>query len=118
MGQLLIPFIYVLAFVAVVMLIQSVASLVFSAGDQVRRVNRRLTMLQRGMKPEEVYRALVRAPSALRLGNPRLDGLYEQFCRRLKQAGITQEPLQVLAFAALGAGALWLLSLLFLATRA
>src|SRR5260221_436317 len=66
---MLTPLIYVLAFVAVVLVIQTLAGLVFSTGDRNRRVNRRLSLLQSGMSQEQVYAELVRKPVAPAIAN-------------------------------------------------
>lgn len=117
MPAFLTPLIYVLAFVAVVLTIQTLVSLVFSAGDRTRRVNRRLTMLESGMKPDEVYSALVRRTAAVNIGGQRLNGLYERFATRVRQSGVDTTPLRLLLIAAGAAAALWLVSLAFLSTN-
>ena len=62
MQQALLALIYVLAFIAMVVGVQSVAKIVYSSRDKVERTNRRLTMLASGMTQSEVYAALVRQP--------------------------------------------------------
>ena len=62
MSAFIIPLILILAFAAVVVLVQGIAGLVFTAGDKAQRVNRRLTMLHSGMDPKSVYTTLVRSP--------------------------------------------------------
>ena len=114
MPTFLAPLVYVLAFVAVVLTIQTLASLFFTAGDNTRRVNRRLDMLQAGMKPDEVYSALVRRPAALNINNQRLNGLYDRFALRVRQSGVNTTPVRLLLIAGGGAVALWLFSLAFL----
>lgn len=102
--------IYVLAFVAVVVLVQAVARLVFSSRDRTRRVNRRLTMLESGMSRDEIFSALVRrAPGGKAAG--RFDALYERMELYLRQAGLLASPARLGAITAGLAGALWLVGL-------
>jgi tight adherence protein B len=103
--------IYVLAFVAVVVLAQTVAGLFLAAGDRNRRVNRRLTMLDSGMSHDQVYSTLVRKASAPNLTNARFLALHDRVETFLRQAGLAMQPLQLLAITAGGAGLLWLLGL-------
>ncbi len=117
MPTFLAPLVYVLAFVAVVVTIQTLASLFFSAGDQTRKVNRRLDMLQSGMKPDEVYSALVRRPAAVNISNQQLNSLYGRFATRVRQSGVDTTPGKLLLITTGGAGALWLLSLAFLSVN-
>ncbi len=111
MPAILTPLIYVLAFAAVVILVQSVAGLIFSASDRTRNVNRRLTMLDAGISRDEVYSSLVRKTAAPNLTNQRLLGLYERVETYCRQAGLSVAPTQLLAIAAGGAAALWLVAL-------
>jgi tight adherence protein B len=111
MSDLLAPLAYVLAFIAVVVLAQTVAGLVFASRDRNRRVNRRLTMLEAGHTPEQVYASLVRRARAPTIGGPRLLRWYNRAEAYLRQAGISQSPFQVLAIAGGIAGLLWLLAL-------
>ena len=111
----LFPLVYVLAFLAVVILVQTVGGLVISARDRHRQVNRRLTMLQKGMRPDAVYASLVkRPPSAPGVQDARLLDLYERLWNFCRQAGLGVTPMRLLSFVAAGAGGLWLLSLIFL----
>jgi tight adherence protein B len=113
MPENLSPLIYVLAFVAMVLLVQTLASQLFSSRDQARRVNRRLTMLDAGMKPADVYAALVRqAPES---------GTETRFNARLgrlrifyQQAALAVTFQRYLTTAAAAAAVLWLLSWSFL----
>lgn len=117
MQPALFPLVYVLAFLAVVILVQTVAGQVMSTRDRHRRVNRRLTMLQAGMRPDAVYASLVkRTPSAPGVQNARLLDLYEQVWAFCRQAGLGLTPMRLLTFVAAGAVALWLLSLILLKT--
>jgi tight adherence protein B len=110
--QSLVPLIYVLAFLAVVIIVQTGAGLFASARDRHRQVNRRLTMLHSGMKPDAVYAALVKRPSAAS-GNARLIGLYDRFASFCQQAGLSISPTRLLTVIAASTGALWFLSLVF-----
>jgi tight adherence protein B len=114
MSPSLAPLIYVIAFVVVVLLIQVIASVVFSVGDASRRVNRRLTMLQSGMKGNEVYSALVRKSAAPKVSSPFLLRLHDHVDKYCRQAGLSVTPVRLLAIAVVGAGVLWLISLLVL----
>jgi tight adherence protein B len=117
MDALLFPAIYVLAFVAVVLTIQTLSSMVFRSSDRTRQVNRRLSMLESGMKPDEVYATLVRRPTAI-AAEGRLAGAYDRLATRLRQTGMNLTVRQLLTFTALGALALWLISLAFISSYA
>jgi tight adherence protein B len=109
----LIPLIYVLAFVAVVIVIQTGAGLIMSGRDSQRQVNRRLAMLHSGMQPEAVYAALVKnTPKAP--GAPHLFGAYERLRTFCQQAGLTISPTRLITLVAASAGGLWVLSLILL----
>lgn len=111
MNQALTPLIYVLAFVAVVLLVQTVAGLIFAAGDRTRRVNRRLTMLDAGMTHEQVYSSLVRKTPAPQVDSALLMRLHDRVETYMRQAGLRISPLHLLAIAAGIAGGLWLIGL-------
>jgi len=111
MNVVVIPLIYLLAFVAVILLVQTAAGLIFAAGDRTQRVNRRLTMLDAGMSRDQVYTTLVRKPLSAGPRDQRLARLYEYFERYCRQAGLTVSPQRIL-FITLGlAGAIWMLGL-------
>lgn len=113
----LFPLIYVLAFLAVVIVVQTGTGLVISARDRHRQVNRRLTMLQTGMRPDAVYAALVkRAPTASGVHSARLIDLHERLWAFCRQAGLGVTPIRLLTLVAAAAGGLWLLSLIFMKT--
>jgi tight adherence protein B len=114
MTTLLMPLAYVLAFIATVLAIQSLAGLIFSASDRSRRVNRRLDMLRSGMDPGRVYSTLVRPSAGRAVAGARLSGLLEAIGTYCQQGGLTIAPLRLLAITAAGAGALWVVSLLVL----
>jgi tight adherence protein B len=111
MANLVTPLIYVLAFVAVVVLIQALAGLMFSASDRNVRVNRRLTMLDAGVSREQVYATLVRKTPTPRVGGARLMEWHDRIETYLRQAGLSISPSQLLFIAGGIAGALWLISL-------
>ncbi|HZZ30960.1 MAG TPA: type II secretion system F family protein [Phenylobacterium sp.] len=111
MGAIITPLIYVLAFIAVVIFVQSAAGLVFAAGDRTKRVNRRLTMLDSGMAGEDVYKSLIRKTSLPNVAGGPLIRFYEQAQRYCYQAGLSISPARIAAFTAAGAAALWLVAL-------
>lgn len=113
MSGLLIPVVYVLAFVAVVLTIQTLSTLFLQTGDNSRRVNRRLSMLDSGMKPDEVYAALVRRQTVLATSGPFANGL-EMLSRRLRQTGMNISLRQLFMIMGGAAVALWLISLAFI----
>jgi len=111
MNSIVIPFIYLLAFVAVVLLVQTAAGLIFAVGDRTQRVNRRLSMLDAGMTRDQVYRALVRRPTAA-ARDQRIARFADRFALFCRQAGVSTSP-QRIVFIALGlAMALWLVGLM------
>lgn len=105
------PLVYVLAFVAVVLLVQTVAGLIFSANDRAKTVNRRLAMLDSGMSREAVYSALVRKAPVSRSTDQRLQRWHDAIETFLRQAGLSISPLHLLAIASGVAGAIWLAAL-------
>jgi tight adherence protein B len=114
MGPFFVPLVYVLAFIAVVLVVQTGAGIVLGARDRSKQVNRRLTMLHSGMKPTDVYASLVKRPSGdLKIENARLLNAYEQLSTYCRQAGLTMTPLRLLAIALASTGVLWLIALSF-----
>jgi tight adherence protein B len=111
MNALLTSLIYVLAFVAVVILVQTVADVFLAARDRTQRVNRRLTMLDAGASHEQVYAALVRQAPLAKSGGDRLRQFQSFVEVYLGQAGLAIRPMQLLAVTAAIAAALWLISL-------
>ena len=109
MQTALSPLIYVVAFVAVVLLAQVVMTVFFSTRDRTRRVNRRLTMLESGMKPAEVHAALVRVSADTEPTNMLLRAVFRRLPLYLQQAGIETAPTALLTYVAGAAFALWLL---------
>ena len=88
---MLVVIAYVLAFVAVVILAQTIASAVMNAGDRTRRVNRRLDLLESGMSRDQVYENLVRRTSKSAIANAS-PALYERFSLLFRQAGLNISP--------------------------
>ncbi len=85
------PLVYVLAFVAVVMMVQSVATMVFSSGDRSRRLNRRLDLLGSGMARDKVFETLVRVKPGGTLATA-APALYERMALYFRQAGMAMSP--------------------------
>lgn len=111
MQAFLIPLSCVLAFVAVVILAQTLTGIIFDARDRAQRVNRRLTMLDAGVDPDHVYAALVRKTAAPNVGNPLLLRWHDSAELYLHQAGLKLSPTRLVAIAIAIAGVLWLLGL-------
>jgi tight adherence protein B len=113
MAGIFTPIIYVLAFVAVVMLAQLAAGLVFSRRDRNQRVNRRLTMLGQGMTREQVYSSLVRKEGspASSLSNARWARLHDDVALYCRQGGLSWTPLRLVGTVAAAAAVLWLVAL-------
>jgi tight adherence protein B len=111
MSSAYIPLIYVLAFVAVVVLAQTLAGVFFAVNDRSQKVNRRLTLLESGLNHDEVYAALVRKAVAPTLGGARLRRLHDRVETYCRQAGLQVSPTRLLIITAGIAGALWLLGL-------
>jgi len=111
MQNMIQPLIYVLAFVTVVVLVQAACSMLFSSRDRSRRLNRRLTLLESGMKRDDVYAALVRDTSP-----PRIDllGIHQRVSTYCRQAGLSVSPIRLLTIVAGVATFLWLVSFMLL----
>ena len=94
---------YVLAFVAIVMVVQAAAAVIFSTGDRTRRVNRRLDLLQSGMTRDDVFQTLVkrRPQNALADAAP---SIYERFANYFLQAGVMITPQRFLVVLAVLVG--------------
>lgn len=107
----LIAIAFLLAFVAVVVAVQSGASAVFSARDRTQSVNRRLTLLNQGMSHDEVYAALVRKPTGPQGPSAPVYDRFSMYCR---QAGLAMSPQRLALFVILVALSLWLLGLVLL----
>jgi len=106
--------VYVLAFAAVVCLVQAACGILFSSRDRSRRLNRRLTMLDSGMKHDDVYSALIRDTSG-----PGIDflGIHQKLSGFCRQAGLSVSPLRLLSAVAVIAMILWFSTFLLLGVR-
>jgi tight adherence protein B len=112
-ANLITPAIYVLAFVAVVLVVQTIANVVFRERDRNKRVNRRLTMLDSGMSHEAVYASLLRQ-SAGALSATQFAGVEKRISNAIRQASLTISVQYFVLLVMLAAGGLWLFSLLAL----
>lgn len=112
MNAVVVPLIYLLAFVAVILLVQTAAGLIFAVGDRTQRVNRRLTMMNAGMSRDQVYMALVRKPLATGPRDQRLARFYERFTLYCRQAGIAASPQRIVLVTLGIAGAIWVVGLM------
>ena len=114
MQQALLALIYVLAFIAMVVAVQSLAGLYFSRRDSEVRTNRRLSMLASGMTQSEVYAALVRRPVTGPTQNALLAKHHENLVHYFRQAGHEGSPLRAVSLAGIAAIGLWVVSFLWL----
>lgn len=110
---MLIAIAFVLAFVAVVAIVQTGAGAVFAKRDRTQRVNRRLTLLEQGMSPDEVYATLVRKPPGGRVAQA-APGLYERFFIYCQQAGVAMTPQRLVITVVAVTLLLWTCSLVIL----
>jgi tight adherence protein B len=110
MQDFIAPMIYVLAFVAVFLLIQAGVGLI-SSSDQTKRVNRRLTLMASGMDRDAVFATLVRNPASVGRHTGALAEAHESVNLRLKQAGLAITPIQFISYVAMVGTGLWLLCL-------
>lgn len=110
MQQFVAPMIYVLAFVAVFLLIQAGIGVILSS-DQNKRVNRRLTLMASGLNRDAVYTTLVRNPAGLNRQRGAMAEFHEGLNLRLKQAGLAVTPIQFTSYVAIIGTGLWLLCL-------
>jgi tight adherence protein B len=106
------PLIYVLAFLAVVLFVQAVTSVVFASRDRQREVNRRLTMLGSGMEPHAVYTVLVRKKPADTSNQRPGTALLQRLDLRLGQAGVSIPAVRFIAIIAAVSVFLWVVSVL------
>jgi tight adherence protein B len=114
MEHLLPPMVLVLAFVGVTLLAQTLLGLAFTARDSAHRVNRRLTMMAKGVPQAEIYAKLVRHPKTSWVSRSQFAALHDRAALFCRQAGLTVGPLRIVGMAAAAAGGLWLLSMIFL----
>jgi tight adherence protein B len=112
MSQSLLPLLYVLLFIAVAVLAQTVQGVWLRSRDRSQRINRRLSLLDSGMTQQQVYSILAHTPAGARNGP---GGYWTRLSDRvviaLRQADLTLSPLQLLGIAAVTAGAIWLAGL-------
>lgn len=113
MAQVQLSLALLLAFLGVVVLVQTSAGLLFARRDKTTRINRRLAMFDAGMGREQVYAKLVRT----KFGNQGRQELIDAWERRLRrvmqQSGVTMRlRTLLLTLAAITLG-LWTVSLSF-----
>jgi len=108
MQAILAAFIYLAAFLAVILAVHGVTQVMFASTDLKLRTNRRLALLAGGMDPQEVYRTLVRRS----LRPTRFGSLpfYDRWCMQCRQAGIEGDPSHILLWTGCGTILLWLLA--------
>ena len=111
MTDALKPLIFVLAFLAVVILTQTVASAFFRTNDQRRRVNRRLTMLDSGVPSEQVYSTLIRQNEAPAIARGQFLVFYENAALFCRQAGLSTSPMRILLYTGISILGLWLFAM-------
>lgn len=116
MNQFVLPLIFVLAFLAVALIAQSIGGSVMAARAKTQRVNRRLTLLAQGKGHREVYETLVRQREAPNISNRSILNIYNDVERVLSQAGLNATPLMVLGIWLGSACGLWLLTTFVLRT--
>lgn len=113
MEPFVLPLVYVMAFIAVVLVVQTAGGLLYASQEGRRRVNRRLTLLDSGMAPESVYARLVRQPGE----HPGRHGLRQIEARvgvYLRQASLEISARRFLVFVLAAAAAAWIFSLVVL----
>ena len=111
MQSALSPLVYVVAFLAIVLLVQGLSVLLFSSRDRKRQVNRRLTMLESGMEPAAVYAALVRTPAAGIMAKTHLGGIVQRLETNLRQSDLSMPASRFAAIVGASAVTIWMLSL-------
>jgi len=104
--------IYLAAFAAVVLLVQTGVSLFLESREKLKRVNRRLTLLASGMKSTDVYATLVRNPAALSRDSSWSAKLSDNAWTFLRQAGVQMNPVRLASIFGAAAIVIWALSLL------
>jgi tight adherence protein B len=117
MSQFIAPMIYVLAFVAVFLLIQALVSLVLASTDQNKRVNRRLTLLASGLDRDAVFSTLVRNPAELGKQSGMLGNIHEALNIKLKQGGLAITPTQFMSYVAMAGTGVWLLAVALMTVK-
>jgi len=114
MNQILLPLILVLAFVVVILVVQSLAGILFAGRDRSKRVNRRLTMLGQGMEQRQVYETLVRRPVSPKFASAWATNSFDKLTTFIGQAGLSIPPMQLLTIVAAVAAVLWGFAVLLL----
>lgn len=110
MNGILLPLILVLAFAAVMLVVQSVAGVFFASRDRTKRVNRRLTMLGQGMEQRQVYEALVRRPVSPKLRSAWATDAFHRATNFVAQSGLEVSLMQLMAFTGGAALVIWMLA--------
>lgn len=87
-----LPLAYVMSFIAAVLMVQAISSLIFTSTDRTKRVNRRLTMLEAGMTREKVFETLVRRKPATGNLASTVPDLIERLNLYFRQAGLAMSP--------------------------
>lgn len=101
---------YVLAFVSVVIIVQTTAGLYFTASDRSKRLNRRLAMLSSGLSPDKVFATLMRKGYQARSKDGWFDARFAGLNTALAQAGLDLSGQRVIVLTlAIGLG-LWLIT--------
>jgi tight adherence protein B len=109
--------VYVLIFVAAVMIVQAIADLFFQAQDRSKRVNRRLSLHAAGMDPDQVFATLMRRTQSDSL-SVALPGVYQRLGLYFRQAGLMMSPTRLILIALGAAVVVWLTSAAVLTLRA
>ncbi len=92
MNYIIVPLICVVVFVIVILAVQALSNMLFSARDKSERINRRMTMLDSGLRPDEVYAALVRKPEPISESNKAIAELHDRIWTYCRQAGLSVSP--------------------------
>jgi len=108
---IIVPLIYVLAFVAVMLLVQALGGILFWSRDRTRSVNRRLDMLESGMDQKDVYETLVRKPISPKMANQFANDLIERFARVYHQSGMAMPMGRFVLTVGASAFLLWMVAL-------
>jgi tight adherence protein B len=111
MSQFLTPLIYISAFLAVVIAVQAVTYFVFSSRDRDRKINRRLSLLEAGIKPEKVYSSLLRVPHGHFGDHPFLVQMQYKLATYCRRAGVDLTPGRLIAIFSGLAAFFWVVSL-------
>lgn len=117
MPQPMVIVVLILAFAAVVILIQTLSAVFFSTTDNSKRVNERLTLLASGVTREEAYSQLIRNSDTPKFLGVRLAETYRKFATVCQQAGLTVKPPRVLLIAGAAALVIWLFGLVLVAGK-